>query len=44
MSVFRQLALVVFLSAIGWVNYASGDTPKWLVTPRISPDGTQVAL
>lgn len=44
MSVFRQLALVVFLSVIGWVNYASGDTPKWLVTPRISPDGTQIAF
>ena len=41
---FKRLALLLLLAVCGEVTLAVENTPLWLVTPSISPDGRQVAF
>ena len=41
---FKRLALLLLLAVCGGVTLAVENTPLWLVTPSISPDGRQVAF
>lgn len=40
----RLFLCFVFLALTATVATATGTTPLWLVTPRISPDGSQIAF